>query len=189
MITSDEIYAVSESAYQPNKLDEVGFGTYTVSGNNLIANDMQYFSFADGVQTADIVATFVEGDTLSGTATLEDGTTLPFSLSYNEYFDESADLSSIVGISRGETGSRPGYGNTLVEIDNGGSFVGITEDNCSYSGVLTANSDGVAFYDESKNALYVMALNANGSEGIIYWGIKFYKYWSKRYQFCDDRIV
>ena len=100
------------------------------------------------MQTADITAIIIEQESIIGTATLENGTTRNFTFTYNDYFDETASLSSIVGHSRGETVNRRGYDNTIVRIGNDGTFTGNTEDNCTYYGNLTANADG-NFFDMS----------------------------------------
>jgi len=135
-------------------------GNSTVSGKSL-SGSLKVYAIGGGyLYNSTVSATFVEGQSISGTAT-GGGSTATFNLSLEPIYTRPANT-TLAG-----TYSTTASGYTItITSDNAGSFTGSDSDGCTYSGTQAA-------YDSTHN-LYRLTVNvANCVDSGTYYGYSF----------------
>lgn len=136
-------------------------GSYTVNGKSL-SGSLKVLEIGGGfLYNSALSATFVEGQSISGTAT-GGGGTATFNLSLDPIYNRTPNA-NLAGTYSVTTGS---YTFT-VTTDNSGSFTGSDTDGCTYSGTQAA-------YDSTHNLYRLVVTIANcGVDNGTYSGYSF----------------
>lgn len=150
------------------------------------------------VQAATVAASFVAKQSFKGTISYASGAKSTFTTAYDANYEVAPTLASLAGSYAGDVGLSTGVQAAAVVVAASGAVSGTTRTNtsaCSFSGTATPRTDGnaydvslrfsgasctvsnqrfagIAYLNATTKKLYVAALNADRTDGVLFLGTK-----------------
>lgn len=173
-------------------------GSGSVTGSNLIWTGAKDFNTEGSGSILDVTnnVTAVSKSSLKGDSTYTNtSNNSSFTSTYSNDFELTAKLSTVAGTYSGNVSSATGNATANLTISTNGTLTGLTLNNCSVTGTLSARTDanaynltltfgalpcqqanqsitGIAYFDAGQKRLYTAAINANKTDGVLFVGNK-----------------
>ena len=197
LVLSDGSYYTLYSAEgNPSIIAGVLIGNSSMTGPNFISSNAKDFNLEGaGILSATVSAVVATKQSFDATITYQNGFTSTLSARYNIDYEREPSLASITGTFFGAVAFSQGAESAEITFSQDGKFSGAGESGCSVTGFAEPRTDGnvfnisidfggypcffsnqrftgIAYFDSYNQQLYVVAPNANRTDGMIFLGSK-----------------
>ena len=197
LVLSDGSYYTLYSAEgDPSIIAGVLIGNSSMTGPNFISSNAKDFNLEGaGILSATVSAVVATKQSFDATITYQNGFTSALSARYDSDYEREPSLASITGTFFGAVAFSQGAESAEITFSQDGKFSGAGESGCSVTGFVEPRTDGnvfnisidfggypcffsnqrftgIAYFDSYNQQLYVVAPNANRTDGMIFLGSK-----------------
>jgi len=197
LVLSDGSYYTLYSAEgDPSIIAGVLIGNSSMTGPNFISSNAKDFNLEGaGILSATVSAVVATKQSFDATITYQNGFTSTLSARYDSDYEREPSLASITGTFFGAVAFSQGAESAEITFSQDGKFSGAGESGCSVTGFAEPRTDGnvfnisidfggypcffsnqrftgIAYFDSYNQQLYVVAPNANRTDGMIFLGSK-----------------
>jgi hypothetical protein len=142
-------YFFYSSAVNPNQIAGVIQGTGTSNNGTFTSSNTKDFRIGGPapvpVLDATISADYASRQFLNGSIAYSGAGTMTFTSSYNTAYDTAPTVASLAGVYTGQAGSSGGVQTATVTAATNGTFTGIEQSGCTFTGTVTARTRGNVF--------------------------------------------
>ena len=132
-------------AVNPNQIAGVIQGTGISNNGSFTSPNTKDFGIGGAVQEATISADYASRQFLNGSIAYSAAGTVTFTSSYNTAYDTAPTVASLAGRYTGQAGSSGGVQTATVTAAADGTFTGIEQSTCMFTGKITARTRGNVF--------------------------------------------
>ena len=129
----------------PNQIAGVIQGTGASNNGSFTSPNTKDFGIGVAVQDATISADIAARQFLNGSIAYSGAGTVTFTSSYNTAYDTTPTVASLAGVYTGQAGSSGGVQAATVTAAADGTFTGIEQSGCTFTGTVTARTRGNIF--------------------------------------------
>lgn len=145
-VLEDGTYYIFYSAVaNPNQIGGVIQGTGTSNNGTFSSANTKDFSVGGPVVDATMAADYGVRQFLNGSVTYAGGGTLAFTGTYNASYDTAPIPASLAGVYQVQAGRAGGAQPATVTVSADGTYVGIEQDGCQFTGRATQRTRGNIF--------------------------------------------
>lgn len=192
-------YFFYSAAANPNQIDGVIQGTGTSNNGSFTSSNTKDFRIGVPVPLPALDAT-ISADIgarqfFNGSIAYSGAGTVTFTSFYNSAYDTAPTVASLAGVYTGQAASSRGMQTATVTAAADGTFTGIEQNGCTFSGTVTARTrgnvfdqsmtfggapcffadstfQGIVYFDIPTRRLYVAAPNSPRTDAAIFFGTK-----------------
>ena len=188
-------YFFYSSAVNPNQIAGVIQGTGTSNNGIFTSPNTKDFGIGVAVQDATISADAAARQFFNGSIAYSGAGTVTFTSSYNTAYDTAPTVASLAGRYTGQAGSSGGVQTANITAAADGTFTGIEQSTCTFTGKITARTrgnvfdqsmtfggapcfspnstfQGIVYFDTPTSQLYAAAPNSSRTDAAIFFGTK-----------------
>jgi hypothetical protein len=192
-------YFFYSSAVNPNQIAGVIQGTGTSNNGSFTSPNTKDFRIGVPVPVpvldATISADYAARQFFNGSIAYSGAGTVTFTSSYNAAYDTSPTVASLAGRYTGQAGSSGGVQTATVTAAANGTFTGIEQSGCTFTGTLTPRTrgnvfdqsitfggapcffagrtfQGIVYFDIPTQRLYAASPNSSRTDAAIFSGTK-----------------
>ena len=188
-------YFFYSAAANPNQIAGVIQGTGTSNNGSFTSSNTKDFGIGVAVRDATISADITARQFLNGSIAYSGAGTVTFTSSYNTAYDTAPTVASLAGVYTGQAGSSGGVQTATVTAAADGTFTGIEQSGCTFTGTVTARIrgnvfdqsmtfggapcffagstfQGIVYFDIPTRRLYAAAPNGPRTDAAIFFGTK-----------------
>lgn len=164
-------YFFYSDVLNPNKIAGVIQGTGTSNNGSFTSTNAKDFGI--GVATLDAT---ISGDSaarqfFNGTITHSGAGPVTFTSSYNTAYDTAPTVASLAGVYTGQAGSSGGVQTATVTALADGTFTGVEQSGCRFTGKVTARVRGNIFDQSVTSGGFPCFFAGRTFQGIVYFDI------------------
>ena len=188
-------YFFYSAAANPNQIAGVIQGTGTSNNGSFTSSNAKDFGIGIAVRDATISADIGARQFFNGSIAYSGADTVTFTSSYNTAYDTAPTVASLAGVYTGQAGSSGGVQTATVTAAADGTFTGIEQSGCTFTGTVTARTrgnvfdqsmtfggapcffagstfQGIVYFDIPTRRLYAAAPNSPRTDAAIFFGTK-----------------
>jgi hypothetical protein len=188
-------YFFYSAAADLNQIAGVIQGTGTSNNGSFTSSNAKDFGIGVAMRDATISADIAARQFLNGSIAYSGADTVTFTSSYNTAYDTPPTVASLAGVYTGQVGSSGGVQAATVTAAADGTFTGIEQSGCTFTGTVTARTrgnvfdqsmtfggapcffagstfQGIMYFDASTRRLYAAAPNSLRTDAAIFFGTK-----------------
>jgi hypothetical protein len=188
-------YFFYSAAANPNQIAGVIQGTGTSNNGSFTSSNAKDFGIGVAMRDATISADIAARQFLNGSITYSGADTVTFTSSYNTAYETAPTVASLAGVYTGQVGSSGGVQAATVTSAADGTFTGIEQSGCTFTGTVTARTrgnvfdqsmtfggapcffagstfQGIVYFDIPTRRLYAAASNSPRTDAAIFFGTK-----------------
>jgi hypothetical protein len=188
-------YFFYSAAANPNQIAGVIQGTGASNNGSFTSPNTKDFGIGVAAQDATISADIGARQFLNGSIAYLGAGTVTFTSSYNTAYDTTPTVASLAGVYTGQAGSSGGVQAATVTAAADGTFTGIEQSGCTFTGTVTARTrgnifdqsiafggapcffagstfQGIVYFDIPTRRLYAAAPNSLRTDAATFFGTK-----------------
>ena len=166
-------------------------GSGTSSDGAFNSTNAKDFGIGVPAQSATLSANFAARQSLNGSISYQAGNTVSFTTAYNTAYDTTPSFAVVAGTYAGQAGSSGGSQPATVTVATDGTFQGIEQNGCQFTGRATARTrgnvfdvtmsfgtppcffpsstfQGIAYFDIPAHRLFAVAPNSTRTDAAIF---------------------
>jgi hypothetical protein len=194
LFDSGEFWLIYSAPANPRVVAGAEHGTVTLGSGKISANLKDYNLEGLGISSGTMTGTYSARQNITGTVTFQHAS-LNFSTSFDSASAVPASLSAVAGSYFGTAATVAGFDAAAFTVSQDGTFAGVTVHSCQFSGTAAPDAHinayhvtiafaggtcsngtdtvvGAAYFDPASRTLYVTALNAAETNGVLFTGVK-----------------
>ena len=188
-------YFFYSDVLNPNKIAGVIQGTGTSNNGSFTSTNAKDFGIGVAALDATISGDSAARQFFNGTITYSGAGPVTFTSSYNKAYDTAPTVASLAGVYTGQAGSSGGVQTATVTALADGTFTGVEQSGCRFTGKVTARTrgnvfdqsitfggaacfflnstfQGIVYFDIPTQRLLAAAPNNNRTDAAIFFGTK-----------------
>ena len=170
LTTARTIFFYSD-ALNPNKIAGVIHGTGASNNGSFISTNAKDFGIGVAALDATISGDSAARQFFNGTITHSGAGPVTFTSSYNTAYDTAPTVASLAGVYTGQAGSSGGVQPATVTALADGTFTGVEQSGCRFTGKVTARVRGNVFDQSVTSGGAPCFFTGSTFQGIVYFDI------------------
>ena len=164
-------YFFYSSAVNPNQIAGVIQGTGTSNNGSFTSSNTKDFGIGVAALDATISGDSAARQFFNGTITHSGAGPVTFTSSYNTAYDTAPTVASLAGVYTGQAGSSGGVQTATVTALADGTFTGVEQSGCRFTGKVTARVRGNIFDQSVTSGGFPCFFAGRTFQGIVYFDI------------------
>ncbi len=164
-------YFFYSDVLNPNKIACVIQGTGTSNNGSFTSTNAKDFGIGVAALDATISGDSAARQFFNGTITYSGAGPVTFTSSYNKAYDTAPTVASLAGVYTGQAGSSGGVQTATVTALADGTFTGVEQSGCRFTGKVTARTRGNVFDQSVTSGGSPCFFAGSTFQGIVYFDI------------------